>query len=66
MFETQWGHYWFLDFGCILCQTLFCFVFLAGGLVFCFLYFGKLCRTAGIGDKSRSLYLTYVFSETVA
>ena len=25
MFETKWGHYWFLDVGCILCQTLFLF-----------------------------------------
>ena len=38
MFETKWGHYWFLDVGCILCQTL---VFLFIGFLF-FWFFGLL------------------------
>ena len=40
MFETKWGHYWFLDVGCILCQTLvFCFFWFFVFWVFWFIVF---------------------------
>ena len=35
MFETKWGHYWFLDVGCIVSQTWLFF----GLLVFWFIVF---------------------------
>ena len=41
MFETKWGHYWFLDVGCILCQTLVFFgvFWFIGFLVYWFFVF---------------------------
>ena len=42
------------------CFFVFCF------FVFLVLFFWKLCRTAGIANKYRSLHLIYYFSKTVA
>ena len=63
-----------LVFGCwlhFLSNIVFLFFWFFVFLVFCFLFFGfcffgKLCRTAGIANKYRNLYLIYYFSETVA